>query len=116
MVDSIKEQQKIKSNIEKMVDYMGKPLYKTYDENMNMYHYLNITDTIDQIKSNINHTYYKFDKNDNKILINNKIVLNTEFICHRINKISELYDTENDFGIEIDIRDQCQLILSHDPL
>ncbi len=109
-------------------------LYKIYDETNDIYYYdLTISQIILLIKSNNNHKniYYKFINNNNiinnynndnnteiKIKINNDIVLNTEFICHRINSINELNDINIFFGTEIDIRDDHKtdkLILSHDP-
>jgi len=78
---------------------------------------LSINDIINLIKKNPELTYYK-NINDKFIKINNNIVLNTIFICHRINTILELNSIESQFGTEIDIRDDNiskKLILSHDP-
>jgi hypothetical protein len=79
--------------------------------------YLDINEIINEIKSNPENKYYKII-NDERILINNKIVCNTQFICHRINSSEELKDIDNIFGVELDIRDDHKsgkLILAHDP-
>ena len=78
---------------------------------------LYIHDIIKLIKNNPDNIYYK-NINSKKIKINNNIVCNTQFICHRINTINELKNINSIFGIEIDLRDDHitgQLILSHDP-
>ena len=49
---------------------------------------------------------------------NNKLVIKTQFICHRINNINQLNEINCIFGVEIDIRDDHKtgkLILAHDP-
>ena len=92
-------------------------LYKIYEKENDKYYELTISDIIDYIKLNSNHTFYKFIDN-NKVKVNNKIVLNTQFICHRINTISELNNINTQFGVEIDLRDDHKtgkIILSHDP-
>ena len=92
-------------------------LYKIYEEENNKEHLLKIDQIIDIIKSNKTNTFYKFIE-DKKIKINNNIILNTEFIIHRINNINELKEIDNIFGVEIDIRDDHKsgkLILAHDP-
>jgi hypothetical protein len=60
--------------------------------------------------------YYKL-VNDKPILIHNETVLNTEFICHRINTEEELRNIPPMFGVELDLRDgdHNQLYLQHDP-
>jgi hypothetical protein len=78
---------------------------------------LEIQDIIKIIKENPNINYYKYN-NNLKIKINNNVVCNTQFICHRINKVTELDNIDNTFGIELDIRDDHktgELILAHDP-
>jgi hypothetical protein len=78
---------------------------------------LRIQDIFKTIKQYPTHTFYKYNNYNEKIKINNNIVLNTKFICHRINTIQELADIPAQFGIELDIRDDLDgtLILSHDP-
>jgi hypothetical protein len=69
------------------------------------------------IKENPQETYYKFNNNKQQ-LINNEIVMKTQFICHRINTTEELKKIPPIFGIELDIRDKNnakQLFLQHDP-
>ena len=76
-----------------------------------------INQIIEHIKKNPDKKYYKII-NDNKIKINNNLVCNTQFICHRINTLNELNLIDKSFGIELDIRDDHksgQLILAHDP-
>jgi hypothetical protein len=85
-----------------------------FNENINEY---TISELINMIKQNPNIIYYKFIDN-NKIKINNNFVLNTQFILHRINKIDELKNLNEIFGLEFDIRDDNfsnELILAHDP-
>jgi hypothetical protein len=105
-------------------------LYKIYEEETDKIYNLSIPEIINIIKLNLHNTFYKFihnennEKNENnennekKIKINNNIVLNTQFICHRINTIEELKEIDNQFGIELDLRDDHKsnkIILSHDP-
>lgn len=69
------------------------------------------------IKKNPEKTYHKVI-NEQKIKINNEIICNTQFICHRINTKEELKKIDTSFGIELDIRDDKKtnsLILAHDP-
>jgi len=90
--------------------------YLILDE-FNIKYELTISQIINLIKINSNKSFYKFI-NSEKILINNNIVCNTQFICHRINKIEELEKVSKSFGVELDIRDDHkngQLILAHDP-
>ncbi len=81
---------------------------------------LSIYDIINTIKNDPYKSYYKYINND-KIKINNDIVLKTQFISHRINKIEELQKLDNMFGLEFDVRDNHNsnisedLILAHDP-
>ena len=92
-------------------------LYKIYEEETDKIYNLSIVEIINLIKLNLSNTFYKFINNE-KIKINNNIVLNTQFICHRINKIEELKQIDNQFGIELDLRDDHKsnkIILSHDP-
>ena len=99
-------------------------LYSIYEEETNKIYNLPIHEIINLIKLNSSNTFYKFinneknEKNEKKIKINNNIVLNTQFICHRINTIEELNTIDNQFGIELDLRDDHKsnkIILSHDP-
>lgn len=78
---------------------------------------LTIQDIFKTIKQYPTHTFYKYNDKNEKIKINNNLVLNTQFICHRINTIQELVNIPVQFGIELDIRDDFNgnLILSHDP-
>jgi hypothetical protein len=92
-------------------------LYKIYEEENNKIYELTINEIINLIKSNKENTFYKFIEN-NKIKINNKIVLNTQFICHRVNTANELKNIDTQFGVEIDLRDDHKsgkIILVHDP-
>lgn len=78
---------------------------------------LTIDEIINVVKQYPNDIFYKHI-NDELIQINNNIVINTLFICHRINTINELNLIDKSFGIELDIRDDHksnELILSHDP-
>lgn len=76
---------------------------------------MKIENIIDLIKNNPNQKYYKFINNE-KILISNDIVINTLFICHRINTTDEVLNISHDFGIEVDIRDNKEgIFLHHDP-
>jgi hypothetical protein len=80
-------------------------------------YFLTISDIIKKIKSDPSQKYFKQIDNE-LILINNDLVLNTKFICHRINKIDELTQIDSIFGIELDLRDDHKsgkLILAHDP-
>jgi hypothetical protein len=102
-------------------------LYKIYEEETNKTYNLSIVEIINLIKLNLSNTFYKFIDNENnennennekKIKINNNIVLNTQFICHRINTVEELEEIDNQFGIELDLRDDHKsnkIILSHEP-
>ena len=89
--------------------------FKIIDKENNLYN-LKINEIIELIKKNNHKKFYKFI-NDKKIEINNKLVLNTQFICHRINNLEELKNINKQFGVEIDIRDnkKNELILVHDP-
>ena len=92
-------------------------IYKIYEENNDKYYELSINDIINLIKNNKENTFYKFMEN-NKIKISNDIVLKTEFICHRVNKMDELKNIDTQFGVEIDLRDDHKsgnIILAHDP-
>jgi len=78
---------------------------------------LTIKEIIDIIKQNPKKKYFKII-NDEEIEINNILVCNTTFICHRINKLEELKKIDVNFGVELDIRDDHKtgkLILAHDP-
>jgi hypothetical protein len=91
-------------------------LYKLLTNNNNTYE-LTIDEIIVLIKQNPNNKYYKIINNQ-EIEINNKLVCNTQFICHRINKLEELKKIHFNFGVELDIRDDhktAKLILAHDP-
>lgn len=63
--------------------------YKLSDENKNLIDELTIDKIIDLIKQNPNKKYFKIINNQ-EIEINNKLICNTQFICHRINKLEEL--------------------------
>ena len=92
-------------------------IYKIYEETTNSEYELTIAEIINLIKKNKDNTFYKII-NDNKIKINNDIVLNTQFICHRINTIEELKYIASEFGVEIDLRDDHKtgkIILVHEP-
>ena len=78
---------------------------------------MNIEKIIHLIKKDSTKKFYKLIDNK-KIEINNKIVCETQFICHRINTLNELNQIDKQFGVEIDIRDDHKsgkIILSHDP-
>ena len=92
-------------------------IYKIYEEQSDIHYELTISEIIDLIKKNKENTFYKFIEN-NKLKINNTIILKTEFICHRINTIDELKNIDKIFGVEIDLRDDHKsgkIILAHDP-
>jgi hypothetical protein len=92
-------------------------LYKIYEEETNKVYNLSINEIINYIKLNNKYTFYKFIDNE-KIKINNKLILKTKFICHRINKVEDLIKIDSEFGVEIDLRDDHKtgkIILSHDP-
>lgn len=100
-----------------------KYIYTIYEHDTDKYYKLEIHDIINHIKNNPEKTYYKIlydlrNKDEEKILISKDIVLNTEFIAHRINTTTELEDIDKQFGVELDLRDDHKtgkLILSHDP-
>ena len=62
--------------------------YKISDDFDNYYN-LEIGDIINLIKNNPKKVFFKVI-NDKKYKINNNLVLNTSFICHRINTIDQL--------------------------
>lgn len=78
---------------------------------------LSIEEIFDWIHLNPQDTYYKLTLKG-WVEIHKPFVLETQFICHRINTISELDEIPSCFGVEVDIRenqkDQC-LMLAHDP-
>ena len=91
--------------------------YKLSDDNKNFIDELTIDKIIDLIKQNPNKKYFKIINNQ-EIEINNKLICNTQFICHRINKLEELKKIDVNLGVELDIRDDHktgELILAHDP-
>ena len=91
--------------------------YKLSNDNNNLIGELTINEIIELIKQNPNKKYFKIINNQ-EIEINNSLVCNTTFICHRINKLEELQKIDNNFGVELDIRDDHKtgnLILAHDP-
>jgi hypothetical protein len=100
-----------------------KYIYTIYEHETDKYYKLEIHEIINHIKNNPENTYYKIlydlkNKEQEKILINKDIVLNTEFIAHRINTKAELEEIDTQFGVELDLRDDHKtgkLILSHDP-
>lgn len=86
-----------------------------YNNNEEIILNISIDEIFNIIKNNPEKKYYKII-NNNKIEINNYFIINTVFICHRINKLEELKNINSNFGIELDIRDHNNdLILSHDP-
>ena len=90
--------------------------YKIIDE-QNIFYELEIQEIINLIKKNPLKKYFKF-LNNQQIEIYNDFVCNTQFICHRINKLEELHKIDKQFGVELDIRDDHKsgkLILAHDP-
>lgn len=90
--------------------------YYIIDEN-NIIYNLKIQEIINLIKQTPLKKFFKFINNQ-QIEINNDIVCNIQFICHRINKLEELYKIDKQFGVELDIRDDHKsgkLILAHDP-
>jgi len=92
--------------------------YKIYNKTKNEYYELLIDEIFETIKKNPDDKFYKFNKNNEKIIINKEIILKTQFVCHRINTIEELKIIPKIFGIELDIRDKNnkkELILQHDP-
>jgi hypothetical protein len=90
--------------------------YTILNSTTNITHELYIHDIFELIKQNPDCQYYKII-NGEKILIHNKTILNTEFICHRINTVDELLKIPTIFGVELDLRDgdYKQLYLQHDP-
>jgi hypothetical protein len=91
--------------------------YNIFNKTKNSHFYLSIDEIIILIRETVDDEYYK-DINGVLIKINNDIVINTNFICHRINTIEELQTIPSLFGVEVDIRDSLltnSLILSHDP-
>lgn len=79
-------------------------------------HVLYIHEIFDLIRQRPECEYYKL-VNDKPVLIHNETVLNTEFICHRINTVEELRNIPPMFGVELDLRDgeYNQIYLQHDP-
>ena len=78
-------------------------------------HYLTIDNIIRVIREQPDIEYLKI-VNGVETKINNRIVCNTQFICHRINTISELKNIPTMFGIELDLRDNNgDIIVTHDP-
>jgi hypothetical protein len=62
-------------------------------------------------------TYYK-KVDDTWLRIHKSFILHTQFVCHRINTITELMSIPHRFGIEVDIRENQKnkcLMLAHDP-
>lgn len=76
-----------------------------------------IDEIITHIKNNPTEKFYK-QINDNLIEINNNIVCNTQFICHRINTMDELEQINPQFGVELDLHDEQitkNIAVYHDP-
>jgi hypothetical protein len=97
------------------INYENENTEKVEIEVKNQRVFMRIEDIIHFIKNNPNEKYYKFINNE-KILISNDIVINTLFICHRINSTNELLMISNIFGIEVDLRDNKEgIFLHHDP-
>ena len=96
---------------------MHKLIIKDYDKGNLIKENITIKEIIDIIKQNPKKKYFKIINNE-EIEINNSLVCNTQFICHRINKLEELKKIDVNFGVELDIRDDHKtgkLILAHDP-
>lgn len=88
--------------------------YILYDSTLDITYNFTISQIINYVKNNINNKLYK--KIDDKFELINNNMINTQFICHRINTITELKEIDPMFGVEIDLRDQDdRIILSHDP-
>lgn len=94
--------------------------YIVYNENLKMDMPMDIIEIFQYIHENPTHTLYKLKK-DQRIKINNNIVLNIHFICHRVNTIEQLKVLENQpfFGVELDVRDDPlnpdnQIHIAHD--
>jgi hypothetical protein len=86
--------------------------------NHNEFRILPIEEIFKWIKDNPQHIYYKKLENDSWEEIHKPFVLQTQFICHRINTITELIGIPKCFGVEIDIRENQKkkgLMLAHDP-
>jgi hypothetical protein len=80
---------------------------------------LNITvcEILNLIKHNPTIEYSK-KINNIFVKINNNIVCNTQFICHRINTVIELEQIDKNFGVEIDLHDEQttkSIAIYHDP-
>jgi hypothetical protein len=91
--------------------------YTIYDKTVNKKYELKIHEIFEIIKKDPLHIFMK-QSNNELIEINNNLILNTTFICHRINTLNELLEIPTIFGVELDIRDDYQtktIILSHDP-
>jgi capsular polysaccharide biosynthesis protein len=94
-----------------------KNIYSIINQTKNIEYHITIDEIFKIIKDNSTDIFVKII--DNKyVTINNSIILNTKFICHRINTIDELKKIPPSFGVEIDIRDDYvnnNLHISHDP-
>lgn len=109
-------------DIEKIISLIKKKfhvelLYTIINKTTNISYSLTIENIIKLITETPMDNYCKII-DDIEIPINNEIVINTKFICHRINTIDELNKIPNMFGVELDVRDEYfskTLILSHDP-
>jgi len=92
-------------------------MYKIYHEESDTYYEGSIGEIMKIIKYTMNdvnkNTFYKYI-NNKKIKINSNMV-NIHFICHRINSIDELNKIDQQFGVELDIRDKNSLEIAHDP-
>ena len=90
--------------------------YHIFNSTTNETYILYIHEIFELIRQHPEYQYYKLVNNES-ILIHNKTVLNTEFICHRINTEEELRNIPTIFGVELDLRDgdYKQLHLQHDP-
>jgi hypothetical protein len=92
-------------------------IYKIYEEERDKEYGLSIGQIINYIKNNKTHTFYKCIAGK-RFKINNDIVVKTEFICHRMNRVEDLKGVDKLFGVEIDLRDDHvtgKIILEHDP-
>jgi len=131
--NSVKKQQQLDQQSCKSKNKNTYHIYKEVKISIIVSLYLTIDEIIKEIKQNPTLKYYKVvtsktdENNYERVKISNDIVLNTQFICHRINTIEELKSVPEIFGVEIDIRDvtrdnnkiskinKNKLVLAHDP-
>lgn len=90
-------------------------LYQLFNASTNVSYNLRIDELIALIVASKNDVFYKLI-DGTQTLVCNEIVLNTQFICHRVNTHRELQTVPSVFGVEIDVRDNNGVLsLSHDP-